>query len=79
MNSSVYSTRCTWLGQELGYGCRVFVGDKLLVEGRARTREDIGPTFRDLVRSVDKLGGDEFTSASRHRGDDRLEVKHIWS
>jgi hypothetical protein len=77
-----YTTKCTWLGKE--YGCRVFQDGKLIVEGRAPSRELIGPTFRDLLRTLDKCGySDPFTNAARTRkfkeGNLCASVKHIWS
>lgn len=78
---SDYTTRCTWLGNQ--YGCQVFYQGQLVVEGRCPTRDLIGPTFRDLMRTMDKLGGDAFTHAARYRnwkdGNVRHPVKHIWS
>lgn len=77
---SVYTTKATWLGTE--YGCRVFADGKLVVEGRCPTKDLIGPTFRDLLRTLDKCGGDEFTSAARKRkfqaGNVSIGVKHLW-
>ena len=75
-----YTTKTTWLGTE--YGCRIFNGDVLLVEGRCHTRDFIGATYRDLLRTLDKLGGDAFTSAARKRkfkdGNPIVDCKHIW-
>lgn len=75
-----YSTKVTWLGRE--YGCRIFDGDTLVVEGRCKTKDLIGATFRDLLRTLDKLGGDAFTSAARTRkfkvGNPVASVKHWW-
>ena len=76
-----FTTKSTWLGNE--YGCRVFKNGKLVVEGRAKTKDLIGPTFRDLLRTLDTLGhGDEFTSAARRRkhrvGNHPIGVKHHW-
>jgi len=77
----MYSTKTTWLGNE--YGCRVFHNEMLVVEGRAQSRQMIGPVFRDLLRTIDKCGGDAFTSAARERmlkdGNLCASVKHIWS
>jgi len=76
-----YSTKVTWIGRE--YGCRVFYNGALVVEGRARDRTLIGATFRDLLRTLDKCGGDAFTSAARTRkyraGNSQTEAKHIWN
>ena len=77
-----YTTKATWLGKE--YGCRVFQNGKLVVEGRTPFRMEIGPVFRDLLRTIDKsFGGDKFTSAARERkfreGNICVNVKHIWS
>lgn len=78
-----YTTKVTRLGNGQ-YGCRIFRGDVLVVEGRCDTRDQIGPTFRDMMRTIDKMGGDSFTHASRMR--QFLEknshlyrtVKHYW-
>lgn len=75
-----YTTKTTWLGSE--YGCRVFHDEKLVVEGRAPCKTLIGATFRDLLRTLDKCGGDAFTSAARQRkfkdGNPATCVKHLW-
>lgn len=77
-----YTTKVTWLGKS--YGCRVFYNDALVVEGRVATKKEIGPAFRDLLRTIDKTGnGDSYTKAARYRnnkpGNLLLGVKHIWS
>ena len=76
----MYELKATWLGTE--YGCRVYRDGILAVEGRCATRDMIGATFRDLLRTLDKMGGDEFTSAARERsqreGNAVVSVKHIW-
>lgn len=81
MADSKYTTKATHLGGG-EYGCRIFREEKLILEGRAHSREMIGPTFRDLLRTLDKLGGDEFTSAARKRkyrpGNAVASVKHYW-
>jgi hypothetical protein len=82
-DNGVYATKCTWLGGEYGYGCRIFFNGELVVEGRCPTRDLIGATFRDLLRTIDKCGGgDEFTHAARMRngknGNRCVGVKHIW-
>lgn len=75
-----FTTKVTWLGKE--YGCRVFYNSKLIVEGRCKTRNLIGPTLRDLLRTMDKCGGDAFTSAARKRkfkeGNLCVSVVHWW-
>ena len=80
MEFQTYTTKATWLGTE--YGCRVFKDGALVVEGRCATRDMIGATFRDLLRTLDKLGGDEFTSAARGRkqraGNPIVGVRHLW-
>lgn len=77
---SQYSTRTTWLGRE--YGCRIYSEDVLVVEGRCQSRDQIGATFRDLLRTLDKCSGDEFTSSARKRkfqeGNPVASVKHYW-
>lgn len=76
-----YTTKATWLGSE--YGCRVFYNGEMVVEGRCQTKALIGPTFRDLLRTLDTLGGDAFTSAARRRkhedGNAVASVKHLWA
>lgn len=76
-----YSTRATRLGNG-EYGCRVFRGGTLIVEGRAQERAMIGPVFRDLLRTLDKLGGDAFTKAARARkyreSNACAQIKHYW-
>jgi len=76
----MYTTKVTWLGSS--YGCRIYWCGVLVVEGRCKNRFEIGATFRDLLRTMDKLGGDEFTHAARYRkfkeGNPILAVKHIW-
>jgi hypothetical protein len=78
--SSKYSTKATWLGYE--YGCRIFYNGEPILEGRAATRDMIGPVFRDLMRTLDKCGGDAYTHASRMRKFKKGNVcampKHIW-
>jgi hypothetical protein len=79
---SRYTTKVTRLGDK--YGCRVFVDGRLVVEGRCERRCDIAPTFRDLLRTIDKLGcGDSFTHAARMRiskeGNSIFHVKHLWN
>ena len=80
MTAAGYTTKATWLGKE--YGCRVFRGGAPVVEGRCQGRAMIGATFRDLLRTLDKCGGDAFTSAARGRkyreGNPVAEVKHLW-
>lgn len=76
----MYTTKTTWLGKK--YGCRIFQDGEFVVEGRCHNRGLIGATFRDLFRTLDKLGGDKFTSAVRKRkykeGNPLASVKHIW-
>ena len=74
------TTKTTWLGRE--YGCRVFENNILIVEGRADNRGLIGAVFRDLFRTLDKCGGDAYTSASRERkfkeGNPTTSCIHYW-
>lgn len=76
-----YTTRLTNVNGT--YCCRVYSSDKPLVEARVTHREDIGPAFRDLLRTLDKgFFPDEFTHAARNRcwkpGNRYMGVKHIW-
>ena len=76
-----YTTKATRL--QRGYGCRVYCNGVLIVEARCKTRQDIAPTMRDLLRTLDKLGGDAYTSAARRRisrpGNAQLSVRHLWA
>ena len=73
-------TKVTRLGT--GYGCRILEEDRVIVEGHAPVKSLIGATFRDLLRTLDKCGGDAFTSATRKRkyreGNPMASVKHYW-
>ena len=75
-----YTTKSTWLGDE--YGCRIFFGDAVVVEGRCKSKDMIGATFRDMLRTIDKCGGDAFTHSARMRkykaGNPIASVKHYW-
>jgi hypothetical protein len=75
-----YTTKATWLGTE--YGCRIFRNGKVVVEARCKKKDLIGPAFRDMLRTLDKGGGDAFTSAARHRkfkdGNLATNVTHWW-
>lgn len=52
-----------------GYGVRVLVNGEVNQEGRAATREDIGPVARDLLRTEDKCGNNsDFAHNARMRG-----------
>ena len=74
------TTKATYTGK--GYGCRIFKNGVVILEGIAPNRGLIGATFRDLFRTLDKCGGDEFTSAARVRkfkeGNPMISVKHYW-
>jgi hypothetical protein len=76
------TTKCTWIGKE--YGCRIFKDGRLILEGRCKNRIEIGPVFRDLLRTLDKdcFNSDDFTSSARRRiskkGNSIVNVKHIW-
>ena len=78
---SNYTTKATYLGK--GYGCRVFRGGVVVVEGIAKDKSEIGPVFRDLLRTIDKMcNGDKFTAAARGRkwkvGNKSMATKHYW-
>ena len=76
-----YTTKATRLAR--GYGCRVYRDGVLIVEARCKDRQEIAPTMRDLLRTLDKLGGDSYTSAARRRigklGNAQLSVRHLWA
>jgi len=77
------TTKSTWLGNE--YGCRVFCDGELVLEARCNSRMLIAPTFRQLLRALDTLGGTRYTSEVRKRmyrpGEivaEKVKVRHIW-
>lgn len=76
----MYTTKATKMAK--GYGCRVFQDGKLILEGRCDSRDLIGPTFRDFLRTIDRLGGDQFTSAVRNRVNTKNlpvnDAQHYW-
>jgi hypothetical protein len=77
---SVYSTKVT--ATKGGWLCAVLREGKIIVDSCARHREDIGPTLRDLLRTIDKSGGgDAFTASTRTRNNRQriLSVKHRWA
>jgi len=77
MNSTNnYSTSVT--RTDIGWYCRVFHGENALVQTLVKKREDIGPAIKDLLRTIDKLGGDRFTNAARSRITEEFSVKHEW-
>jgi hypothetical protein len=65
-----------------GYFCRVSFKGTPIVQAKVSSRIEIGAAFRDLLRTLDKLGGDKFTNAARYRkwkkGNLTREVKHEW-
>lgn len=73
-------TKVTRLGT--GYGCRVIENNTVIVEAHAPSRSLIGAVLRDLLRTLDKCGGNAFTSAARKRkyreGNAVASVKHFW-
>ena len=77
-----YSTKVTNINGF--YHCRILRenGSKVVLEARVDNRVLIGPAFRDMFRTLDKGGGDEFTSACRKRkfkeGNMNLHVQHCW-
>ena len=79
-DGAMYNTKVTRLNT--GYGCRVLKGTTVVVQTCVPCKADIAPAFRDLLRTLDGLGGDEFTSAARARnnkpGNRYLSVKHVW-
>lgn len=77
-----YKTQVTRLRAGL-YGCRVFKGDQLLVEGRCRSRAEINAVFRQLIRTLNKLGYDDnFTDSVRRRYTEKytpdVDFQYIW-
>jgi hypothetical protein len=80
MKTSKYSTKVTRL--KIGWGCRILYEGKVCLEGHAKSRLEIGPVFRDLMRTLDALGGDQYTKSCRKRkfqeGNREASIKHIW-
>ncbi len=61
-----YSTKVTRLGD--GYGVRVLKGGKVVHQGRADTRMEVGPVLKSLLRDTDILNSySEMADASRDR------------
>lgn len=61
-----YETKVTALAD--GFGCRVLRHGKVVWEGHAKTKGEIGPTIREMLRMIDKGGNpSEMASASRNR------------
>lgn len=77
---SDYTTKVT--RTKGGYICRVSFLGRPVVQTKVETRCEVGPAFRDLLRTLDKLGGDAFTSAARYRkwreGNLDSSVNHEW-
>ena len=77
---SEYTTKAT--RTKGGYFCRIFRNGKAILQAKVESRMDIGGAFRDMLRTLDKGGGDAFTSSARYRngaGDNKLKhVKHEW-
>jgi len=75
-------TKVTYLGKGL-YGCRVYNRntDKPIVELRV-CKKLIGSAFRDMLRTLDKLGWDSpMAHAARHRNKPYTHNpgKYIWN
>lgn len=58
------NTKSTFLGNGT-WGCRVFYNQDLVIECTVNSRKDIGSAFRDMIRTLDKCGGDADTSGIR--------------
>jgi hypothetical protein len=81
MKMSDYSTKVTYLKDF--WGCRVLYKGKPVVEGKAYSKREIGPVLRDLMRTLDKLGGDRYTHSARMRKRKEenisMSTKHYWN
>jgi len=77
-----YSTKVTAMNGK--WICAVLLDGKVIVQGTVSSREDIGPAFRDLLRTLDKytIHTSKFAEKSRRRitkpGNRCLKVKHEW-
>lgn len=65
---SEYTTKLT--AMRGFWWCQIQRRGKPVVQAKAFKRDEIGPTFRSILRTLDKLGGDRFTSAARERLND---------
>lgn len=78
--SEPLTTKTTKLGSGF-YGCRVFNRGKLVVELRV-PRNLVSSAYRDLFRTLDKLGvGSKMAHSSRMRGKNHESLKgykYIW-
>lgn len=66
---SRYTVHVTRNGK--GYICRVDYNNVPLVQARVRNRQHVGPCCRDLLRTLDKLGGDAYTHRARMRRNEK--------
>lgn len=76
----VLTTKVTKLSSSL-WGCRVLIEGKVVLEVRVTSREYIQPAFKDMLRTLDKLGVDsKMAKSSRYRdnGKPTNRFKFIW-
>lgn len=61
------------------FHCRVYNGEKVIVEMACKIKQDIGYCFRYMLRMIDKCGSSSnMADASRHRGRIQEPVGKIW-
>lgn len=53
--TQIFDTKVTYLGRGV-WGCRVLKDGVPVKETRVKSREDIGPAFRDMLRMLNKCG-----------------------
>ena len=75
----IFDTKVTRLGR--GYGVRLLKEGIPVVEVRVRTRREVQPAIKDMLRTMSKLGYDsDMAEASRHRNNNMPsnQYKFIW-
>lgn len=80
MSKEKFDTKVTKLKQSL-WGCRVLLDGEPVVEVRVTDHSDIQPAFKDMFRTLDKLGADsKMANRSRHRDNGKPcnSFKFIW-
>ena len=74
------TTKVTKLKPSL-WGCRVLIDDIPTIEVRVKSLSDIQPAFKDMLRTLSKLGFDsDMADSSRYRENNRPTncYKFIW-
>lgn len=72
-----YSIEVTKINNK--FHCRLFRLDEVVDEVACELRLDIGYVCREMLRTIDKGGGDDFTSAARNRHKSGSVGKIFWN